>query len=211
MGWGGGGGGGGRRGLSSESIQFILHSSLFVSFHYVNIQVDYTNTLSVCFVCKTNFKVSYDDFQLAGTFCKNKTDCVTQIFVDQYLCGFTAGTQKPGRVQQGGRFSHAAYWWTLDASLDLKTSGGGKEEGGGGRLWWWWWWSRQQCYPAGSSQISHTSCFNTAVQFVSHMKPQRPSPGACTLKWYGGLRASVTLRLIAISVGVSHSWQVQPS
>ena len=35
-----------------------------------------------------------------------------------------------------------------------------------------------------------------------------PSPGTCTLKWCDGLRASMTPR--AISVGVSHSWQVQP-
>ena len=33
---------------------------------------------------------------------------------------------------------------------------------------------------------------------------KNPSPGACTLKWCDGLRASMTPR--AISVGVSHSW-----
>ena len=36
-----------------------------------------------------------------------------------------------------------------------------------------------------------------------------PSPGACTLKWCDGLRASMTPR--AISVAVLHSWQVHRS
>ena len=40
-------------------------------------------------------------------------------------------------------------------------------------------------------------------------KKKCPSPDACTLKWCDGLRASITPR--ATSVGVSHSWQVQPS